>query len=179
MVYTTTEQPTMTQSEFLNVVMPFKDKLYRLAKRLLISTEEAEDATQEILMKLWAKKKMIESYKNVEAFAMTMTKNFCLDRLKSKQSNNLKLVHSNYADGNASLQRQLEAKDSVNWVEKIMQDLPEQQKLVLQLRDVEEYDFEEIAELLEMKPTAVRVTLSRARKAVREKLVQKHSYGIR
>ena len=69
----------MTQSEFLNVVMPFKDKLYRLAKRLLVSSEEeAEDATQEILMKLWAKNKMIESYKNVEAFAMTMTKNFCL-----------------------------------------------------------------------------------------------------
>jgi RNA polymerase sigma factor (sigma-70 family) len=178
MVSTTTEQLTMTQSEFLNVVMPFKDKLYRLAKRLLVSSEEAEDATQEILMKLWAKNKMIESYKNVEAFAMTMTKNFCLDRLKSKQSNNLKLVHSNYADGSASLQRQVESKDSVSWVEKIMQDLPEQQKMVLQLRDIEEYDFDEIAELLEMQPTAVRVTLSRARKTVREKLLQKHSYGI-
>jgi len=178
MVTTTTDQLTMTQSEFLNVVMPFKDKLYRLAKRLLVSSEEAEDATQEILMKLWAKNKMIESYKNVEAFAMTMTKNFCLDRLKSKQSNNLKLVHSNYADGSTSLQGQLESKDSVSWVERIMQDLPEQQKMVLQLRDIEEYDFDEIAELLEMRPTTVRVTLSRARKTVREKLLQKHSYGI-
>ncbi len=177
MVYTT-EQPTMTQSEFLNVVMPFKDKLYRLSKRLLVSAEEAEDATQEILMKLWAKKKNIENYKNVEAFAMTMTKNFCLDRLKSKQSSNLKLVHSNYEDGSRSLQSQIETKDSVSWVERIMQELPEQQKMVLQLRDVEQYDFDEIAELLEMKPTAVRVALSRARKAVREKLVQKHNYGI-
>jgi RNA polymerase sigma-70 factor (ECF subfamily) len=178
MVYTTTEQPTMTQSEFLNVVMPFKDKLYRLSKRLLTSAEEAEDATQEILMKLWSKNDNIANYKNVEAFAMTMTKNFCLDRLKSKQSNNLKLVHSNYEDGNTSLQKQLEARDSVSWVEKIMEDLPEQQKLVLQLRDVEEYDFNEIADLLEMQPTAVRVALSRARKTVREKLMQKHSYGI-
>ncbi len=169
----------MTQSEFLNVVMPFKDKLYRLAKRLLVSSEEAEDATQEILMKLWAKNKMMESYKNVEAFAMTMTKNFCLDRLKSKQSSNLKLVHSNYTDDSSSLQTQVEAKDSVSWVEKIMEELPEQQKMVLQLRDVEEYDFDEIAELLEMKPTAVRVALSRARKTVREKLLQKHRYGIR
>jgi RNA polymerase sigma-70 factor (ECF subfamily) len=178
MVYTTTEQPIMTQSEFLNVVMPFKDKLYRLSKRLLTSAEEAEDATQEILMKLWSKNDNIANYKNVEAFAMTMTKNFCLDRLKSKQSNNLKLVHSNYEDGNTSLQKQLEARDSVSWVEKIMEDLPEQQKLVLQLRDVEEYDFNEIADLLEMQPTAVRVALSRARKIVREKLMQKHSYGI-
>ena len=59
-----------------------------------------------------------------------------------------------------------------------MEELPEQQKLVLQLRDVEEYDFNEIADLLEMQPTAVRVALSRARKTVREKLMQKHSYGI-
>ena len=168
----------MKQTEFLNVVMHFKDKLYRLAKRLLVSREEAEDATQEILLKLWAKNESMGEYKNVEAFAMTMTKNFCLDRLKSKQAGNLKLVHSNYSDENISLQRQLEAEDSVGWMERIMKELPEQQKMVLQLRDVEQYEFEEICDLLDMKPTAVRVALSRARKTVREELIKKHNYGI-
>ncbi|WP_422860225.1 RNA polymerase sigma factor [Flagellimonas sp. S174] len=168
----------MQQSDFLNVVMPFKDKLYRLAKRLLVSKEEAEDATQEVLLKLWSKNESMADYKNVEAFAMTMTKNFCLDRLKSKQASNLKLVHSNYKDENTSLQKQLEAEDSVRWMERIMDTLPEQQKMVLQLRDVEQYEFEEICDLLDMKPTAVRVTLSRARKTVREELAKKHSYGI-
>lgn len=168
----------MTQSEFLDTVLPFKDKLYRLAKRLLISAEEAEDATQEVLLKLWAGKKQMARYKNVEAFAMTMTKNFCLDRLKSKQSSNLKLVHSNYADDEASLQRQVESRNSVEWVERIMAELPEQQRMILQLRDVEDYDYEEIEKMLDMKPTAVRVALSRARKAVRDKLLEKHRYGI-
>jgi RNA polymerase sigma-70 factor (ECF subfamily) len=168
----------MQQSDFLNVVMPFKDKLFRLAKRLLVSTEEAEDATQEILLKLWRKNESISTYKNVEAFAMTMTKNFCLDRLKSKQASNLRLVHSNYGEEGSGLQKQFEAKDSVNWVQKIIETLPEQQKMVLQLRDVEQYEYDEIAEMLNMQPTAIRVALSRARKTVREKLVQKHSYGI-
>lgn len=168
----------MKQAEFLNVVMPFKDKLYRLAKRLLVSREEAEDATQEILLKLWSKNESIGDYRNIEAFAMTMTKNFCLDRLKSKQASNLKLVHSNYQDENTSLQGQLEAEDSLRWMERIMENLPEQQKMVLQLRDVEQYEFEEICELMDMKPTAVRVTLSRARKTVRQELIKKHSYGI-
>ncbi len=167
----------MKQAEFLDVVMPFKDKLFRLAKRLLVSTEEAEDATQEVLLKLWSKNQVMDSYKNVEAFAMTMTKNFCLDRLKSKQAGNLTLVHSNYSD-HRSLQSQVEAQDSLEWVEKILDELPEQQKMVLQLRDVEEYDFDEIGALLDMQPTAIRVTLSRARKTVREKLMQKHNYGI-
>lgn len=168
----------MKQTEFLNVVLPFKDKLYRLAKRLLVSREEAEDATQEILLKLWSKSESMEEYRNVEAFAMTMTKNFCLDRLKSKQAGNLKLVHSNYSDENTSLQKHLEAKDSLSWMERIMEDLPEQQKMILQLRDVEQYEFDEICELLDMKPTAVRVALSRARKTVREELIKKHNYGI-
>lgn len=158
--------------------MPFKDKLYRLAKRLLVSKEEAEDATQEILLKLWSKNATMANYNNVEAFAMTMTKNFCLDRLKSKQAGNLKLVHNNYTDDKVCLQREVEDKDSYSWVQKIMEELPEQQKIVLQLRDVEAYDYEEIAALLGMKQTAIRVALSRARRTVREKLIQKHSYGI-
>jgi RNA polymerase sigma-70 factor (ECF subfamily) len=168
----------MQQTEFLTIVMPFKDKLFRMAKRLLVSREEAEDATQEVLLKLWSKNDKMSQLKSVEAFAMTMTKNFCLDRLKSKQAANLKLVHSNYRDEKTSLQKQLEAEDSVEWVGKIMEALPEQQKMVLQLRDVEEYDYKEISEMLDMKPTAVRVALSRARKMVRKKLLEKHSYGI-
>lgn len=169
----------MTQTEFLNIVMPFKDKIFRLAKRLLVSTEEAEDATQEILVKLWNNKTKFESYKNVEAFSMTMTKNFCLDKLKSKQAQNLKIVHSNYQDNNVSLQRQVELNDSLSWVERIIEDLPEQQKMVIQLRDIEQYDYDEIAKMLDMNNTAVRVTLSRARKTIREKLTNTHSYGIK
>ena len=169
----------MTQTEFLNIVMPFKDKVFRLAKRLLVSTEEAEDATQEILVKLWNNKHKFQEYKNVEAFSMTMTKNFCLDKLKSKQAQNLKIVHSNYQDHSVSLQKQVELNDSLSWVERIIEDLPAQQKMVIQLRDIEQYDFDEIAKMLDMNNTAIRVTLSRARKTIREKLTNTHSYGIK
>lgn len=169
----------MTQADFVKLIMPIKDKVFRLAKRLLVSNEEAEDATQEILMKLWNNKDSIGEYRNVEAFSMTMTKNFCLDRLKSKQAQNLKIVHSNYQDNNTSLQRQVELNDSANWVAKIIEELPEQQKMVLQLRDIEEYEFEEIAKVLDMNETAIRVSLSRARKTIRERLTNTHSYGIK
>ncbi|RAV30333.1 RNA polymerase sigma factor [Sinomicrobium soli] len=168
----------MKQAEFLHTVMPFKDKLFRLAKRLLTSTEEAEDALQEVLLKLWVNKGKITAYRSVEAFAVTTTRNYCLDRLRSKQASNLKLAHSNYTDEASSLQRQVEARDSVSLMHKIMQGLPEQQKMVLQLRDVEQYEFEEIGDMLEMNPASVRVALSRARKAVREELIKKHNYGV-
>ncbi len=169
----------MTESEFLTIVLPFKDKVFRLAKRLLVSNEEAEDATQEIFLKLWNKKELIKDYKNVEAFSMTMTKNFCLDKLKSKHAQNLKIVHNNYQDNNVSLQKQIELNDSLSWVSKIMEELPEQQKIILQLRDIEQYNFNEISEMLDMNETAIRVALSRGRKTIREKLTKTHSYGIR
>ena len=72
----------------------------------------------------------------------------------------------------------MEYQDSVSQVHKLIEKLPEKQKLVIQLRDVEEYDFEEIGKMLDLKPTAVRVALSRARKTIREELVKQHNYGI-
>ena len=168
----------MNQSDFLKVVLPFKDKVSRLSKRLLTSTEEAEDATQELLFKLWKNRDKIASYRNTEAFAMTMTKNYCYDRLKSKQASNLSLIHSNYKEKETSLENKLEYIDSVDRVHLLIDNLPDQQKLIIQLRDIEQYDFEEICEMVNMKPTAVRVSLSRARKTIREQLTKQHNYGV-
>jgi len=168
----------MNQSDFLKVVLPFKDKVFRLSKRLLTSTEEAEDATQELLFKLWKNRDKIAGYRNTEAFAMTMTKNYCYDRLKSKQASNLTLIHSNYKEKETSLENKLEYIDSVNRVHSLIDNLPDQQKMIIQLRDIEQYDFEEICEMVNMKPTAVRVSLSRARKKIREQLTKQHNYGV-
>ena len=169
----------MNQNDFVKLITPFKDKLFRLAKRLLVSTEEAEDATQEVLLKLWNKNEDLGNYNSLEAFAMTMTKNYCLDQLKAKRSGNLKLVHDNYSDRQPSLQKKLEDKDSFDWVEKAINELPEQQRMIIQMRDIEEYEFEEIAKILDMNETAIRVALSRGRKTIREFMLKTHDYGIK
>ena len=168
----------MNQKEFVHLINPFKDKLFRLAKRLLISTEEAEDATQEILVKLWSKNENLDSYNSVEAVAMTMTKNYCLDQLKSKRAGNLKIVDNNFTDREPSLDKKVEDNDSLIWVAKIIDQLPEQQRLIIQLRDIEQCEFSEIAKITEMNETAVRVALSRARKKIREYMLKTHSYGV-
>jgi DNA-directed RNA polymerase specialized sigma subunit, sigma24 homolog len=60
----------------------------------------------------------------------------------------------------------------------LIQNLPEQQQIIIQLRDVEQYSFDEICDMVNMKPTAVRVALSRARKTIREALIKTHNYGV-
>jgi RNA polymerase sigma-70 factor (ECF subfamily) len=129
-------------------------------------------------VKLWNKNESLNELKSIEAMAMTMTKNYCLDQLKSKRASNLKIVHNNYKDREPSLHSQVEDKDSWHWVEKIINELPEQQKLIIQMRDIEQYEFEEIAKIMEMNETAVRVALSRARKTIKEFLTKTHNYGI-
>lgn len=168
----------MNQNEFVLLITPFRAKVFRLAKRLLISTEEAEDATQEVWVKLWNKNERLNGYGSVEAFAMTITKNYCLDQLKSKRAGNMSIAHSNFTDGAPSLQQKVEDRDSLDWVEKIINQLPEQQRLIIQMRDVEHYEFEKIAKVLEMNETAIRVALSRARKTIRERMTKTHNYGI-
>lgn len=167
----------MQTSDFLHLVQPVKDKLFRLAKRLLISVEEAEDATQEVMLKLWKQKDNLHKYTSVEALAVTMTKNYCLDQLKSKRTHNLSLAHSNYSDNSPSIERKIEGEDTWKWVEKIIQALPEQQKMVFQLREIEGYEYREISEMLDMSETNVRVTLSRVRKLIKENMDKKHRYG--
>jgi RNA polymerase sigma-70 factor (ECF subfamily) len=167
----------MKQQEFIETVLPIKDTLFRIAKRLLVSRDEAEDAVQEVFLKLWKGKDKIEQYRSAEAFAITMTKNYCLDRLKSRQASNLKIVHTNY-ESSHNLEKQLEAADGVERVFEIMDTLPDQQKLILHLRDVEQLEFNEIANMLDLNETAVRVTLSRARKKVRDQLIKQNNYGI-
>lgn len=167
----------MEKTEFVNTVMPFKDKLYRIAKRILISEDEAEDAVQEVYVRLWNSRENLKTYRSPEAFAVTITKNFCLDRLKSKQAGNLKIVHNNYETSD-SIERNVEAKEGVSLVLKIMESLPTQQRMVLQLRDIEQYEFSEIAKMLESNETAIRVTLSRARKAVRDQMIKQYNYGV-
>lgn len=168
----------MTSAEFTKLVLPLKDRLYRLAKRILVSADEAEDAVQEVFLKLWKQREQLEKYRSVEAFSITVTKNYCLDRLKSKQAGNLRIVHTNY-ETSRSLERTIEAREGVALLQELMKELSVSQRMVLQLRDVEQFEFSEIAKMLEMNETAVRVALSRARKTMRDALQKKYDYGIK
>ena len=159
------------------MVLPIKDNLYRLARRFLISSDEAQDAVQEVFLKLWKNKEAIKKYRSPEAFAYTMTKNYCLDRLKSKQASNLKLVHTNF-ENRADLEQHIEAKDGVSLLFKLMETLPEQQKTILHLRDVEQLEFAEIAKITNTSQANVRVALSRARKKIKDLLLKQYNHGV-
>lgn len=166
----------MTLETFKIEVLPLKNKLYRLAKRLLGNMQEAEDVVQEVFLRLWARKDRLEELKSIEAFAMTITKNLSLDKLKSKGYRLDDLTERNEEIMNITPYKSLELNDSYKKVLKIIDTLPEQQRLIIHMRDIEEYDFDEIADVMKLSVNTIRVNLSRARKKVRETLVKTYDY---
>lgn len=167
----------MNQQTFLDYVDKNKDRMYRLSLSYLVSKEAAEDAVQEVVLKLWKIRKKLEKLDAPGAYAMTITKNYCLDQLKLKGNNNLRIIHTNFAEEVTSLQKRVELKDELNIVSKIIKTLSEQEQTLIQLRDVEQLEYEEMAKILKMNETAIRVALSRARKKIRTQMLKIHRYG--
>ena len=166
----------MTTEEFKKQVLPVKDKLYRLAKRILNNIEESEDVVQEVFYRLWSRRDEVSTYKSIEAFAMVVTKNMCLDKVKAKGYYKDELNEWNAPVDNKSPEKIVELKDEVSHVHQIIRQLPERQRMIVQMRDVEEMEYEEIAEVMQMNLNAIRVSLSRARKTIRDRIIKKQEY---
>ena len=160
----------MDTNRFKLEVLPLKNKLYRFASRLLDDGEEAQDAVQEVFIKLWDKRDKLEGLNSLEAYAMKVTRNHCLDKIKARRTVSIEKSKSLYTKENeeVSVERQIELKDSAKYIKKLIAGLPEQQKMIIQLRDIDGYEFEEIEQALDINLNTIRVNLSRARKRIRE-----------
>ena len=166
----------MTVEKFKSEVLPIKNKLYRLANRMLNDTAEAEDTVQEVFIRLWSKKEKLGEYRSIEAFAMVITKNLCLDKIKSLRNRTTELRNVDIQMNENSPYQQTKLKDTVQKIQEIINELPEQQKLIIHLRDIENCDFDEIAEITQLSLNTIRVSLSRARKKVRDTLIKIQNY---
>lgn len=169
----------MDAKEFKEKILPVSHKIFRYANRLLDNMHDAEDVVQEIWLRLWDRRDQIGNIRNVEAFAFTMTRNLCLDRFKLKKptyydDREEDAYRYEEADHDPDPHRNLELKDSMERVNQIIGRLPEQQQTLLQMRDVEGLEYEEIADITGLEINAIRVNISRARKKVRETIQKKY-----
>ncbi len=163
----------MNRAIFQEQVFPIRHKLYRFALRITGSVHEAEDVVQEVLEKIWkTPAEQTEAVQNWEAWCMTLTRNSSLDKARSQNLRRTAPLDglAERANGTTSQAHTVENRDLADQVKQMMQALPEKQRLVMHLRDLEELSYEEIAEVLSISLDQVKVNLHRARKAIREQL---------
>lgn len=167
----------MKSSEFKLLVMPYSSRLYRMAFRLMGSREEAEDIVQEVYVKLWGMRNELKNYKSIEALSIRITRNLCLDHLRRKKVNQeaLKIEKLKDSAHSATPADQLEKKEEAKMVHALIAALPEPQRSLVHLRHLEGKEYEEIAEMVNMNVNAIRVSISRARKQMREMLEKQYS----
>lgn len=154
-------------------------KLLRFALQILQDEEMAKDVLQDVFLKLWQKRDELEKVESLEAFAMRMIRNRCLDVIRARRTVSMEVVKRNQLPEEEQHDADhLEITDSAHLVKKIIAELPDLQRTVIQLRDIEQLEYEEIAEATQLNVNAIRVNLSRARKKVRDEILKIQSYGI-
>lgn len=169
----------MSVEAFKTRVLPVKDKLYRFAVRLLRDDEEAKDVVQEAMIRVWNRKDQMDSLQNMEAWCMTVVRNLSLDRLKSKRYKTDGFAEGfEISENGRTPYAETEINNTMNVIHNFIAALPEKQKQIIQLRDIEGYSYKEIGKILGLDANNVKVNLFRARKAVRENLLNTHAYGL-
>lgn len=157
--------------DFKQDILPLKNLIFRTALRITLSREEAEDIVQDCLIKIWKQLQEGTTIQNLESYALTMSRNLALDRKALARNNVVPLVeevHDHEDEHQLSPDQQLIKSESTSLIERIVDSLPEKQRTVMQLRDIEGKTYKEIADILNISEPDVKVTLFRARKQVKE-----------
>jgi len=156
----------MEPKEFKDNILPLRSQVMSYAMHMLNDSEEAADITQEVFLKLWFIRSDLKKYDSIPALAKQITKHLCLNRLKiiQREWDNSRIVNTE----SNSPYIELEQKDTLKHVIRIIERLPGLQQSILKMKHMDGFEIDEIAQLTGSTPEAVRMNLSRARKKVKE-----------
>ncbi len=160
----------------INDLLALKNPMYRLALRITLNSQEAEDIVQDVIIKIWKSPPQsplqVEDggVTNLKAYALKAVRNLALDRQRLKVNQTENIDGMDFSSG-SSIEHTLEQQERIDLIRKAMEQLPEKQRSVMQLRDFEGYSYKEIADIMEISEEQVKVNLFRARQSIRQCII--------
>lgn len=148
----------------MKAVTEARTKYIRFARSILTNTQDAEDVVQDCYIRLYERLPSAP-IANSEAYMMQAVRNACIDHLKKKRPD--ALTETDDIGILPDVLRQIDSREHTQRLEKLMGLLPEQQRTVFYLRDIEACALKEIEIVTGLSNEAVRTALSRARKQLR------------
>ena len=169
----------MQEISFRNDILPLKDKLFRLALRITLDRAEAEDVVQDTMIRVWNKRDEWQQFESVEAYCLIVAKNLAIDRSQKKEAQNVELTPemAEEADTSGPYDR-LVNNERMKIIHRLIDELPEKQRLIMQLRDIEGESYKDIAKVLQLTEEQVKVNLFRARQKVKQRYIEIDEYGL-
>lgn len=170
----------MKEISFRNDVLPLKDKLFRLALRITLNREEAEDIVQDTLIKVWNSRDKWQQLDSIEAYSFTIARNLSLDRIKKMENQNgsLEDEKTEKPDSTSNPSERMIQKDKLDIVKRMIDELPEKQRSCIQLRDIEGKAYKDIALILGITEEQVKINIFRARQTIKQRFQQFDKYGL-
>ena len=169
----------MQEISFQDDILPLKDKLFRLALRITFDRAEAEDVVQDTMIRVWNKREEWTQFGSIEAYCLTVAKNLAIDRSQKKEAQNVELTPEMEEESEISgPYDQLVNNERMSIIHRLINELPEKQRLIMQLRDIEGESYKEIAKILNLTEEQVKVNLFRARQKVKQRYLEIDEYGL-
>ena len=169
----------MQKLSFRNDILPLKNQLFTLALRITLARMEAEDVVQEALIRVWNKRQEWQQLESVEAYCMTITRNLAIDRSQLKEAQNETLSEAEANQPDASDPYALCVRnEQMELIHRLINGLPEKQRSIIQLRDIEGKSYKEIADILRVSEEQVKVNLFRARQKIKQQYTEINDYGL-
>ena len=172
----------MKKISFRTDVLPLKNELFRLALRITLNREDAEDVVQETMIRVWNRRDQWEQIDSIEAFCTTICRNLALDKTKRASNQDASLDNEGHDapdhSYSANPEEQAVQRDRVERVRRLMDLLPEKQRTCMQLRDVEGKSYKEIATVMDISEQQVKVNIFRARQTIKQEYLKQEKYGL-
>ena len=169
----------MQEISFRDDILPLKDKLFRLALRITFDRAEAEDVVQDTMIRVWNKREEWTQFGSIEAYCLTVAKNLAIDRSQKKEAQNVELTPEMEEESEISgPYDHLVNNERMSIIHRLINELPEKQRLIMQLRDIEGESYKEIAKILNLTEEQVKVNLFRARQKVKQRYLEIDEYGL-
>ncbi len=157
-------------NDFRKIWIPLADRFYRVAYHLLESRDDAEDAVQELYLKILSIPGKLVYVRDPAAYGITLLKNICIDRIRRRESRRAEQLEDFMAADASGPERKMTEKDTLARVMKEMERLPEKQVKVLRMRALEGLEYDEIARRTGLSQVNIRVLISMARKTLKKSL---------
>lgn len=162
----------MTNTEFKNRFLPLHKELYRVAVRILGNSNEAEDAVQNLFVKLWERRDTLDSVENDEAYCRQLLKNICIDRWREMQRHEQQSLDKEKTDICEEPYSEEEINDKKKFLRAFLARQHERQRRIFMLR-LQGNTYDEIERLTGLSATSLRVTVSRLKRELINSYKQK------
>ena len=158
----------VSSKEYNNAVREYSKNLLRFIIKSLKDEKAAEDILQDCYLKLWEHRNNVDPQK-IKSWLFTTAHHMLINYIKRK---------ARFTSSGVQQEFPLPAVsdfDVKELIDKALEQLPQQQKSILLLRDLEGYNYDEIGEIMQLSNAQVKVYLFRARQKIKEMLRSVHA----